>query len=257
MLLPVFSMFLVGSPTALPTAVHCLFSNTHWSPQDRSHPFHQRQVHLWCHQEIRTPRSIHAQPETNSHQFCLALLWPHLLHSLLLKTLCVPSEVMVHPQSEKWKCQSISCVRLFVTLWTVACQAPLSMGSPRQEYWSELPFLPPGDLPDPGMEHRSPALQNSLKIQLLLWAFPHHFAPMGNRGCCFPCILLTWMWGRGPRFPWCCIALQPPQPLAEDFSPWITGTLCPGLPQAPGSFSWCVQYVIAQRLAHQRILHVV
>ena len=117
--------------------------------QDQSHPFHQHQVYLWCHQEVRTPRSIHAQPETNSHQFCLALLWPHLLHSLL-KTLCVPSEVMIHPQSEKWKCSSISCVRLFVTPWTVARQAPLSMGSPRQEYWSELPFPSPGSLPDSG-----------------------------------------------------------------------------------------------------------
>ena len=38
------------------------------------------------------------------------------------------------------------------TLWTVAYQAPLSMGFPRQEYWSGLPFPPPGDLPDPGIE---------------------------------------------------------------------------------------------------------
>ena len=36
--------------------------------------------------------------------------------------------------------------------WTVACQAPLSMGFPRQEYWSEVPFPTPGDLPDPGIE---------------------------------------------------------------------------------------------------------
>ena len=39
----------------------------------------------------------------------------------------------------------------FVTPWTVACQAPLSMGFPRQEYWSELPFPSPGDLPDQGL----------------------------------------------------------------------------------------------------------
>ena len=39
-----------------------------------------------------------------------------------------------------------SCVQLFVTLWTVACQAPLSMGFSRQEYWSEFPCPPPGDL---------------------------------------------------------------------------------------------------------------
>ena len=50
----------------------------------------------------------------------------------------------------------VSCVRLFVTLWTVARQAPLSMGFPRQENWSGLPFPPPGDLPDPGMEPVSP-----------------------------------------------------------------------------------------------------
>ena len=41
------------------------------------------------------------------------------------------------------------CVHLFVTPWTVAYQAPLSMGFSRQEHWSELPCSPPGDLPDP------------------------------------------------------------------------------------------------------------
>ena len=50
----------------------------------------------------------------------------------------------------------LSCVQLFVTLCTVAHQSPLSMGFPRQEYWSGLPFTPPGDLPDPKMEAISP-----------------------------------------------------------------------------------------------------
>ena len=45
-----------------------------------------------------------------------------------------------------------SRVRLFVTLWTVACQVPLSMGFSRQEYWRGLPCPPSGDLPDPGIE---------------------------------------------------------------------------------------------------------
>ena len=45
----------------------------------------------------------------------------------------------------------------FVTPWTVACQAPLSMGFPRQEHCTGLPFPSPGDLPDPGIEPRSPA----------------------------------------------------------------------------------------------------
>ena len=50
-------------------------------------------------------------------------------------------------------------VRLFVTPWTVAHQAPLSMGFSREEYWNGLSFLFPGDLPDPGIELGSPALQ--------------------------------------------------------------------------------------------------
>ena len=45
-----------------------------------------------------------------------------------------------------------------VTLWTVAHQSPLSMGLPRLEYWSKLPFPSPGNLPEPGTEPVSPAL---------------------------------------------------------------------------------------------------
>ena len=45
-----------------------------------------------------------------------------------------------------------SWVQLFATPWTVACQAPLSIGFPRQEYWSGLPCPSPGDLPNPGTE---------------------------------------------------------------------------------------------------------
>ena len=53
--------------------------------------------------------------------------------------------------------QSLSHVRLFATLWTVASQASLSMGFPRQEYWTGLPFPPLGDLPNPGIEPASSA----------------------------------------------------------------------------------------------------
>ena len=53
---------------------------------------------------------------------------------------------------------SKSCPTL-ATPWTVTCQAPLSMGFPRQEYWSGLPFPSPGDLPDPGIKLRPLALQ--------------------------------------------------------------------------------------------------
>ena len=54
---------------------------------------------------------------------------------------------------------SHSHVRLFVTPWTVAYQASPSMGFSRQEYWSGLPFPSPGDLPNPGIEPGSPALE--------------------------------------------------------------------------------------------------
>ena len=57
------------------------------------------------------------------------------------------------------KVKSLSRVRLFATPWTVARQAPLSMGFSRQEYWSGLAFPSPGDLPNPGIEPGSPALQ--------------------------------------------------------------------------------------------------
>ena len=59
----------------------------------------------------------------------------------------------------KVKVKSLSCVRLFAIPWTVAYQAPLSMGFSRQEYWSGLPFPSPGDLPNTGIKPGFPALQ--------------------------------------------------------------------------------------------------
>ena len=64
--------------------------------------------------------------------------------------------------------QLLSHVYLFVTLWTVACQALLSIGFSRQEYWSGLPFPLPGDLPDPGTEPASlasPALADFTTLE--------------------------------------------------------------------------------------------
>ena len=59
----------------------------------------------------------------------------------------------------KVKAKSLSPVRLFGTPWTVAYQAPPSMGFSKQEYWSGLPFPSPGHLPNPGTVPRSPAFQ--------------------------------------------------------------------------------------------------
>ena len=64
----------------------------------------------------------------------------------------------------KWKAKwsvvkSLSHVQLFATPWTVAYQAPPSLGLSRQEYWSGLTFPSPGDLPNPGIKPGSPVLQ--------------------------------------------------------------------------------------------------
>ena len=67
---------------------------------------------------------------------------PPIDHNLIVKCVCV-----------------LSCVKLFATPWTIARQAPPSMGFSRQEYWSGLPFASPGDLPDPGIEPGSPEFQ--------------------------------------------------------------------------------------------------
>ena len=77
--------------------------------------------------------------------------------------------------------KSLQRVRLFATLWTVACQASLSMGFSRQEYWSGLPCPSLGDLPDPGIEAVSlifPALASGFFTTSATWEalkFPMDF----------------------------------------------------------------------------------
>ena len=71
-----------------------------------------------------------------------------------------------------FKVKSLSRVRLFVTPGTVALQAPLSMGFSRQEYWRGLPLPSPGDLPDPGVEPTSPALQTDFFLPCELTGKP-------------------------------------------------------------------------------------
>ena len=86
------------------------------------------------------------------------------------------------------KCLLLSCVQFFVTPWIIVHQAPLSMGFPRQEYWSGLPFPSPGDKPDPGMELSSPALQaNSLPSEPL--GKPHFTTYM-----CANVLWYFWKW---------------------------------------------------------------
>ena len=71
--------------------------------------------------------------------------------------------------------QSLSHVRLFATLWTVARQVPLSMGFSKQKYWSGLPCPPPGELPNLGIEPTSP-VSPALQVDSLLLS--HHGSPL-------------------------------------------------------------------------------
>ena len=94
------------------------------------------------------------------------------LRSMVLNS--VPNNgIVTHHWSRHYLCvQSLGCVWLFATPWTVARQAPLSMGFSRQEYWSGLPCPSPGDLPDPGMEPRSlasPALAGKFFTARATW----------------------------------------------------------------------------------------
>ena len=87
----------------------------------------------------------------------------------------------IKKQGERYACVlgHFSCVWLFVTLWTVAHQAPLSMGFSRQEYWSGLPCLPPGSLPSPGIKPRFPALQaDSLPSEPWIHLIHTEYPPM-------------------------------------------------------------------------------
>ena len=65
----------------------------------------------------------------------------------------------------------LSHVQLFMTRWTVACQVPLTMGFPRQEFCSGLPFPPPGFLPDPGIK---PASFSTPVLQVASLPLSHH-----------------------------------------------------------------------------------
>ena len=90
--------------------------------------------------------------------------------------------------------KSLSCVQLFATPWTVAYKDPLSMEISRQEYCSGLPFPAPGDLPNPGIESKSPTLQ----------ADALQFEPPGK----FHIYTLPYVKYQG--FPGCAVVKNPP-----------------------------------------------
>ena len=84
--------------------------------------------------------------------------WLHKISLQNYNTLAFALENVIQSNTHLVVVQSLSLVWLFATPWTIAHQAPLSMGFSRQEYWSGLPCPSPGDLPDPGINPSSPAL---------------------------------------------------------------------------------------------------
>jgi len=82
-----------------------------------------------------------------------------LVYNVMLVSGTVYSDLGLPQRLEVKEEKSLSHVRLFATPWAVAHQAPRPMGFSRHEYWSGLPFPSLGDLPNPGIEPRSPALQ--------------------------------------------------------------------------------------------------
>ena len=98
--------------------------------------------------------SLKIHPDSDLFSTLIALV---LSYNHLLLYYCNSLPAMLFICTHLYELSRFSC--LFATPWTVACQAPLSMGFSRQENWSGSPCPPPGDLPDPGMEPGSPVLQ--------------------------------------------------------------------------------------------------
>ena len=133
---------------------------------------------------------LSATPWTTTHQASLSITNSQSLLKLMSIKLVMPSNhfILCHPlhllpsifpsirvfSNESYGGGGGLVAKLCLTLvapWTVAHQAPLSMGFSRQEYWSGLPFPSPGDLPNPGIEPESPAVQaDSLPTEL--WGKP-------------------------------------------------------------------------------------
>ena len=124
----------------------------------------------WIQSLVQEDSSCHVATKAHVPQLlslCAATTEVHMPTACALQKESRLSEQPVHCngqrarslQLEKLKVKSLSCVQLFATPWTVAYQAPQSMEFSRQEYWRGLPFPSPGDLPNPGIEARSPSLQ--------------------------------------------------------------------------------------------------
>ena len=103
--------------------------------------------------------TLYIKEITQYMAFCEWLFFHYDRDFKVLHPCCSMLSVSRFFMAIKRKAKSLSCVPLSATPWTVAYQAPLSMGFFRQGYWRGLPFPSPGDLPNPGIKSRSPTLQ--------------------------------------------------------------------------------------------------
>ena len=100
------------------------------------------------------------------------LHWEHLSHWTTREIPPFPLIFVLTPLNAACMCYRFSCIRLFVTPWTIALQVPLSIGFSRKEYWSKLPCPPAGDLPNWGikaMSLMSPALAGGFFTTSATW----------------------------------------------------------------------------------------
>ena len=118
----------------------------------------QTQTHTYSHVILETDNKskwefFYALVSANSHLFNYYTICPEITKFSLWDPMGLYDHSLI---VKKWSCSVVSDSAI---PWTVVSQASLSMGFSRQEYWSGLPFPSPGDLPDPGIEPSSPALQ--------------------------------------------------------------------------------------------------
>ena len=150
------------------------------------------------------------------------------------------------------KVKLLSCVRFFVTPWTVACQVPLSMGFHRQEYWNGVPFPSPGNHPNPGIKHSSPEFQaDSLPSE-----------PRGKRNCyqtklgsTCPCSVksIYWQWVQGAWVQVASVqkAWTPPKAFGDSFLKTQWGRGIVGFMNELWTFSWLLGSEVIGSQNHQ------
>ena len=126
---------------------------------------------------------------------------------------CISVCMCVYVHAYVWMLSCFSCVQLFATLWTIAFKAPLSVGFSRQEYWSGLPFPPPGDLPDPRIEPKSP-VSLALAGRFFTTRTTRLFTMAEDWRIH---VFELWCWRRLIRVPW--TARIPNQSILEEINP--------------------------------------